>query len=47
MKSFKTHTGRIVESEELQYAIYAVNNDLINLAYAIRTEDAYTSHITE
>ena len=44
---FRTHTGEIVEGVRLQAAFAKVANDWRNLARAIRTEDAYASHVSE
>ena len=46
MKAFKTHTGQIVKGKALKKALNAVADDLVKLAYDIRKEDAYTSHVT-
>lgn len=44
---FKTHTGEIIEGEKLTNACKEVADDLRALAFGIRAEDAYASHITE
>jgi hypothetical protein len=47
MEPFRTHTGEIVTGERLKNAFNKVADDFKNIAYAIRTEDAYASHVTE
>lgn len=42
-----THNGEIVTSQKLKDALNSVANDWIELAYAIKNEDAYASHVTE
>lgn len=44
---FRTHTGEIVTGERLTAALEAVAQDWIDLAYAVREEDAYASHINQ
>ena len=43
----KLHTGKILTETELANALAIVANDLRKLAYAIKAENAYASHITE
>ena len=45
--SHKTHTGEIITGERLKSAIKAVASDWRKLAYDIREEDAYASHVSE
>lgn len=45
--SFRTHTGEIVKGQRLHDALAAVADARIELAHAIRREDAYASHVTE
>lgn len=47
MTTFRTHTGEIVQGERLQDALDSVANDWRQLAYDIKRENAYTSHVTE
>jgi hypothetical protein len=47
MKAFKTHTGQVIKGKELKNVLGLVADDLIELAYAIRKEDVYSSHVTE
>ena len=47
MKTFRTHTGETVDGERLTAALASVANDWRELAYAIRREDLYASHVTE
>jgi hypothetical protein len=44
---FRTHTGETVSGERLAAACAKAADDLVNLAMAIREEDAYASHVTE
>ena len=47
MDRFRTHTGEIVTGERLAAARRKVAEDWRAMAYAIREEDAYASHVTE
>ena len=47
MKTFKTHTGEIVQGERLNDALNSVANYWRQLAHDIQNEDAYASHVTE
>ena len=44
---FRTHTGEIVTGERLTMAFNQVADEMIELAKAIRLEDAYASHVSE
>ena len=44
---FITSKKEIVKGEKLISAIESVKKDLINLAYAIKKENCYASHVTE
>jgi hypothetical protein len=44
---FKTHTGQVIEGQELQEALNKVSNEQEQLAYAIKAENAYADHVTE
>jgi len=45
--TFYTHKGEAITGERLQWALDRVAEDWKALAYAIRKEDAYGSHVTE
>jgi len=42
-----THTGKIIEGDELKQYLAIVANDLRANANAIHVEDKYASHITK
>ena len=42
-----THTGKIIEGDELKHYLAIVANDLRANANAIHVEDNYASHITK
>ena len=43
----KLHTGKILTETELAEALKKVANDLRENAYAIHSENAYASHVTQ
>lgn len=45
--TFRTHTGELVTGQRLTAALASVASDWVDLAHAIRREDAYASHVTE
>lgn len=47
VSAFRIHTGRFVHGARLQAALSKVAEDWRQLAHAIRSEDAYASHVTE
>ena len=42
----RTHTGEIISGERVRVARAKVADDWAAMAHAIRTEDAYASHVT-
>lgn len=47
MMRFRTHTGELIEGEQLRAALNAVADWYEANARAIRREDCYASHVTE
>lgn len=45
--TFRTHDGETVTGERLNVALNAVADDWQQLAYDIRKEDRYASHVSE
>jgi len=47
LKRFKDSNGRVVSGQKLVQALNAVADEYEKLAFDIRKEDAYASHVTE
>jgi len=45
--TFRTHTGEVISGQRLIDAFNRVADETIELAKAIRLEDAYASHVSE